>query len=191
MKQNQHQAGGKNNRTAQSKQARASAGKTTPETPIQPKLREIAGSNYDDQDLMVNESGPQQFYIRQQGVEGEPVRPISRSEAVSWFIDSFVPEELLSDFPPQPGEPARVSEGALDKLNVALNDQYETNEKNAALLHLLKDQIIADSDVVFDTQRLGLGIKLLCQSMAREVEARHEAVWQIVKSLRPKNGGAL
>ncbi len=186
MKQNQHQAGGKNNRRRQSKQARASTSKSTPETttpephPVwgadgkgrellvsqtnpeefhlcgslpgatahpltraeavawftrnfmpeelraqyaqsqpgdpttqstpetaSPALRSVFGCDQDDQELLVSESGPEQFYIRQQGVEGEPVRPITRAEAVAWFTASFVPDELRAHFPePQPGDPA-------------------------------------------------------------------------------------
>jgi len=197
MKQNQHQAGEKNNRPASPKQARAAAGQTTAKTPSQPKLRFVMGSDPEDRDLMVNDSGPEQFYIKAGLPLDAAPQPVSRAEAVAWFIECFVPKELKADFQErQTGESASVSKAALGKLNVALNEQYETNQKNEALLHLLHGQFnVDDSDGMIGREegngRLSCGVMLLCQDMAEEVQARHDAVGKAVEAFRAGKEGAL
>jgi len=197
MKANSLQAGGKNNRPASQKQARAAAGQTTAKTLSQPKLRFVMGSDPEDRDLLVSESDPNQFYIKAGLPLDAAPQPVSRAEAAAWFMECFVPKELKADFQErQTGESASVSKAALDKLDVALNDQYETNTKNAALLHLLHGQTNAEAgEGVFsiekDNGRLSFGIMLLCQGVAAELQARYDSTWEAMKAVREaaKGGG--
>lgn len=87
-----------------------------------PKLRHVFGSGREDEDLLVSESGPEQFYL-QHPPEDSPPRPVSRAEAVAWFKDSFVPKELKADFAPSvvPVQMSRATVGEIHNENGRLS----------------------------------------------------------------------
>ena len=121
MKANPHQARAKNSPRPQSKQSRVRTPARTAETP-KPKLRHVFGSGREDEDLLVSESGPEQFYL-QHPPEDSPPRPVSRAEAVAWFKDSFVPKELKADFAPSvvPVQMSRATVGEIHNENGRLS----------------------------------------------------------------------
>ena len=184
MKQNQHQAGAKNSRRSQSKQARASASKTPRENRTLPKLRHVFGSGREDEDLLVSESGPEQFYL-QHPPEDSPPRPVSRAEAVAWFKDSFVPKELKADFAPV------KSAGAVKRKTPNLES---TKWKVAALLHFMHAHCSLEHSsgvMAEDSPDLNVGMMSLCQDVIEEMDEAYEATYKEHQELRAAaKGGA-
>ena len=82
-----------------------------------------------------------------------------------------------------------VSEAALSEMQQAVGQCESTNNKAAALFHLLNGECDADeSEGVFSGMkkrgRLSCGIMLLCQDMIAELDGRHDAAFDAMRKLK-------
>lgn len=175
---------------AKPKQARAVAGKPTAETPSTPALRHVFGSDLDDRDLLVSENDPDQFYILDLRTPDAPPRPITRAEAVAWFTNGFVPDELRAHFPqPQPGEPALPALAAehVTRLREQCRELYNATEMARGFHFLLVSHLEKKSmTTITGIEPSGAeasGIMDLGHRIERELDACHDGLHRLAGEL--------
>ena len=186
MKTNQSQAGAKSSRASKSKQAKRTGQTLKPA----PALRHVFGSDPDDRELLVSESDPNQFYIRDQRTPDAAPRPISRAEAVAWFTQGFVPDELRAHFPhPLPGEPALPALAAehVARLGDQCRELYSAAEMargfHFLLVSHLEKQSMTTITGIEPSGEEASGIMNLGHLINANLDARHDALQQLDREL--------